>query len=268
MTTPSYYQRLIRGTPGMLPAMLRLALWLLTWPYRVTLAARNAWYDRQGTARELSVPVISVGNITTGGTGKTPTVIDITTRLIAMDKKPGIVARGYGAEPGLPNDEELLIRRHLADKYDVAYVADPNRYAAARFAIDNDRADCIVMDDGFQHRKLHRDLNIVLIDATCPFGHGHLLPRGLLREPLSSLRRADLVMLTRSDQVSTDDLERTEQRIRAVNGNTPIIHTTHRVTGLLHLDGTDADMPPQGARVALFAAIANPEAFVATAQSL
>jgi tetraacyldisaccharide 4'-kinase len=127
------------------------------------------------------VPVISVGNITVGGTGKTPLVIELVRGMEKMGRNPAVVARGYGANEGQRSDEELLVRKHCPA---VAYIADPDRHRGANMALRRMGADAIVLDDAFQHRRMYRDFDIVLIDAMCPFGYGHVLPRGLLRERL------------------------------------------------------------------------------------
>src|SRR5205814_1505061 len=114
-------------------------------------------------------------NITVGGTGKTPLVIEIVRRLTEMKLRPAVVARGYGAAQGAANDEEVLIRKYHRK---VIYISDADRVRGASAAIQRDGANVILLDDGFQHRRLARDLDIVLIDATCPFGYEHVLPRG------------------------------------------------------------------------------------------
>lgn len=146
-----------------------------------------------------AVPVISVGNLTTGGTGKTPLVALVCDLLRQANFRPGIVSRGYGSVDGNANDEKLVLNLLCPD---VPHTQAPDRVAAAHSLTIEENLNAIVMDDGFQHRRLHRDLDIVLIDATNPFGYGSLLPRGLLREPLSSLRRADVAIITRSDLVA------------------------------------------------------------------
>lgn len=164
---------------------VRAMLRVLEGLYARGVALRNTRYDRSGPRAVLDIPVISVGNLTVGGTGKTPFVIELVKRLDRMGLSPAVVSRGYKAAEGQPNDEERLIRESCPS---VVCICDPDRAAAGQFARTKFGADVIVLDDGFQHRQLARTLDIVLIDATCPFGFGHLLPRGLLREPVGSLR--------------------------------------------------------------------------------
>jgi tetraacyldisaccharide 4'-kinase len=225
--------------------------------------------------------ILSVGNITVGGTGKTPLVIDLVRRLEAMGRNPAVVSRGYKAAADEPNDEELLIRRSCPG---VIYLADPDRSAAAQRACDDCGADVIVLDDGFQHRRLWRTLDIVLIDVTNPFGYGHLLPRGLLREPLSSLRRAQVVVLTRCDQVSGAELSRLADRLEGLAPQAELsrladrleglapqatqLRCRHRVIAVETLDGKPCEGGLDGKRAVLFAAIGNPRSFATAARTL
>jgi tetraacyldisaccharide 4'-kinase len=192
-------------------------------------------------------------------------VIDLVRRLEAMSLSPVVVARGYHAADAAPNDEERLIRKRCPS---VGYVANPDRAAAALAAHRTLGADVIVLDDGFQHRRLARDLDIVLVDATHPFGSDHLLPRGLLREPITSLRRADVIVLTRSDQVAPAQLPRLEARLRAANHDALLLQCVHRVDGIVRLDGRPLEATLDGTRVVLFAGIGNPDAFAATVSAL
>ena len=177
--------------------------------YRVGVSSRNRRFDR-GSAEVhcCGVPVVSIGNLTTGGTGKTPIVCFLAKKLRQHHLRVSIVSRGYGRGEAESNDEAM----ELADRLpDVPHVQDADRVEAARIAVQELATQIVLMDDGFQHRRLHRDLDIVVIDATCPFGFGYLLPRGLLREPIASLRRADLVILSRCDLVDSAVLQQIEE---------------------------------------------------------
>ena len=265
MPAHSLHQRIISGEAGPWATPVRAALCGGEALYRVGVAVRNRRYDRRGADVTLSVPVISVGNITAGGTGKTPLVIDLVTRLDRMGKSPAIVSRGYGSPAGEPNDEERLVRRHCPS---VSYFANPDRAAAAEEACLRCGADVIVLDDGFQHRRLARALDIVLIDATNPFGYGRLLPRGLLREPPTALRRADAVVITRAGQVSPARISALDTKLRRLAGSAALLKCHHRVTGIDLIDGMPTGESLEGARAVLFAAIGNPAAFRQTALSL
>lgn len=183
---------------------------------------------RSGTFRSIKLdrPVISVGNITTGGTGKTPLVESVSRRLAENGKRVCVLTRGYGrvrpdervlvsdgqtvfATPERAGDEAFLLARNL--KGSAAVISDANRVSAGEDAIKHLRSDCFVLDDGFQHLRLARDLDIVAIDATNPWGGGHLLPEGRLREPISGLSRAGCVVMTRVDQAS--DIESLRKQI-------------------------------------------------------
>lgn len=205
------YRRLVSGSwRGASGALLRGALWLGSLPYALAVVLRNGRFEHlRNAVQAVDVPVVSVGNLTTGGTGKTPLVEWIARYYRDRQLRVALVSRGYGAERAARNDEALELEQRLGD---VPHLQDPDRVAAARIAVEELESQLIVLDDGFQHRRIHRDLDIVLLDALEPFGYGHLLPRGLLREPVGSLRRADAVLLTRCDGVS--DRRRAEIRSR------------------------------------------------------
>lgn len=245
---------------------VRAGLWLVSRAYQLIIDARNRRYDcNSSRVRRLPVPVISVGNITAGGTGKTPLVIELVRRLRARGRCPAVVSRGYRAQSNQAADELLLVRRHVGE---VIAVADADRVAGGMQAIERG-ADVIVLDDAFQHRHVHRDLDIVMIDATCAFGYDHLLPRGLLREPLRGLTRADIVVLSRTDSVDADRIEVISNTIRQYNADAPILRSRHRPTQLAALDGGCADLTTlRDRRVICVAGIGNPDAFVETVRQL
>jgi len=183
--------------------------------YGLGVRFRNARLDRGASAvRRLPVPVISVGNLTAGGTGKTPMVLNLAAELRRLGFRPAVVSRGYrgGAERGggvVGDGERILLAanqagdepRLLAERLPgVPVVVGADRFSAGMTAISQFFPDLILLDDGFQHRRLARDLDLVLLDARRPLGNGHLLPRGPLREPPSALKRADALILTRSDR--------------------------------------------------------------------
>jgi tetraacyldisaccharide 4'-kinase len=196
------YFDLIAGQPMPGGRLLRFFLRAAAVPYSMAVQFRNWLIDRRpGSVQRVGVPVISVGNVTTGGTGKTPVVALLVNQLAERSRRPGIVSRGYRSLSDEGNDEKRVLATLCPN---VPHVQNRNRVEAARECVSRFQADILVADDGFQHRRLARDLDIVLVDALNPWGHGFVLPRGLLREPLSSLGRADLVILTRSDQVSPE----------------------------------------------------------------
>ncbi|CAD75298.1 MAG TPA: tetraacyldisaccharide 4'-kinase [Rhodopirellula baltica] len=244
-------------------SMARGALWCASGFYNVAARHRRRQYDSGN--REIcnaGVPVISVGNLTTGGTGKTPVVADLCRRLRAMDFRVTIISRGYGASDGRMNDEAMELQERLPD---VPHVQHPDRVEAARIAVEELAAEVLVMDDGFQHRRLQRDLDIVVIDATCPFGYGHVLPRGTLREPLDSVTRADWVLITRVDQVDPEEVLAIRSTIAQHAPDCPVLETEHRPSTIQSSVGdweaieVLIDQP-----VALVSAIGNPDAFEQT----
>ncbi|MEM9644511.1 MAG: tetraacyldisaccharide 4'-kinase, partial [Planctomycetota bacterium] len=185
---------------GWMGTCVRAGLRIAAIPYGWAVCLRNRQYDRGSKpVHRCGVPVISVGNLTTGGTGKTPIVCAIAERLRASDRRVALVSRGYGRGGADQNDEAEELFARLPD---VPHLQDPDRVESARIAVEELETELILMDDGFQHRRLHRDLDIVVIDATCPFGFGHVLPRGLLREPLSGIRRSDLIVISRCGLVA------------------------------------------------------------------
>lgn len=202
------------------PNPLRQALWPLATLYGAVAAARNALFSLGWkTAHRLDVPVVSVGNLTVGGTGKTPTVAWLCQLAKDAGRTPGVLARGYGRAPSAAlNDEGVLLQRRLPW---LLQEQDPDRVAAGRRLVERG-ADFVVLDDGFQHRRLHRDLDVVCLDARLPFGNGHCLPAGDLREFRSGLRRADLLLLTRADALGRDQLAARVARLRQLSGKPAI----------------------------------------------
>ncbi|UCG17170.1 MAG: tetraacyldisaccharide 4'-kinase [Phycisphaerales bacterium] len=228
--------------------------------YGAAVSLRNRRYDRSPSAvARLPVPVISIGNITTGGTGKTPLVMEVVRRLCDRGLRPAVVSRGYKARAGGPGDELLLLRRRLGD---VPCIAAPDRLAGGRLALQRYGANVIVLDDAFQHRRIARDLDVVVIDATCPFGHGRLLPGGLLREPLRELRRASLLVVSRADQVSAEQLTSIDTTLEAHAPSVRRIRSAHRPATLVRIDGVETRLEPEDiGRSYCFAGIGNPASF-------
>jgi len=256
---------LVRANPRF--RLLRAILWLVHWPYRASVAVRNWLYDHGWlTVQYLPVPVVSVGNLTCGGTGKTPAVILLAKLAQELSYKPAVLMRGYKADGAQPADEQLLLEQALSD---VPIVAGPDRVAGGRSAIEKHGADLLILDDGFQHRRLGRDLNVVLIDALCPFGHGYVLPRGLLREPPKQLQRADLIIVTRSDATCEGELAMLMDRLRRYNPICSIMQARHEPMHLVAADGAELALDRiKDQRAVAFCGIGRPEAFRSTLQTL
>ncbi|TWU18041.1 tetraacyldisaccharide 4'-kinase [Allorhodopirellula heiligendammensis] len=258
------HRSLLSGqTTGLLASSTRLGLRSASLLYGVGARVRRFRYDSgRATVNHVDVPVISVGNLTTGGTGKTPVVCDLCSRLRQLGHRVAIISRGYGAGDSGINDEALEMAERLPD---VPHVQHADRVEAARIAVEELEAEVLVMDDGFQHRRLHRDLDLVVVDATCPFGFGYMLPRGYLREPVSSLGRADAAILTRTDQVDTQALASLRTELRTYLGDRPLIETSHAPSKVQLDRGVSEPIESlQDRSIALISAIGNPDAFEKT----
>jgi tetraacyldisaccharide 4'-kinase len=278
-----WYRSVISGERiGAGAALLRLAFEGLSAGYGLVVGARNLSFDwglrQQVQLTDRSgkkVPVISVGNVTTGGTGKTPTVIMLARELTKMGRRPAVLTRGYGA-PTLPDGtrakaDEVLVIEHECPG--VPVVVNGDRVAGGRVAIDMHDADVLVIDDGFQHRRIARDLNIVLVDATEPLGIPGLLPRGTWREPPHNLKRANMIMLTRCEQVSPQLADLAAGLLTQWVSPRAIFQQRTAVTGVYDADDNPVPLVASlgglgGYRVAAMAGIGNPQGFLHTVQSL
>lgn len=257
-----------RSKPGPVPWLPVPLSRLMTHLYTREVARRNHAWDRGRGVVTLDRPVISVGNLSVGGTGKTPTVTTVVRWLLEAGCRPAIAMRGYKQSHGL-SDEAAEYADHFGER--VPVVAQPDRVEGLMrlFAEVGHGVDCVVLDDGFQHRRLARQLDIVLVDASRePFSDA-CLPSGWLREPVGSLARADVVVLTHAELSSADALDRIRRGIRAET-NAPVCLTTHHWDGLeVLLDGESCERPSEwleGKRVCAACAIGNPGAFLAAAR--
>jgi tetraacyldisaccharide 4'-kinase len=204
------------------------------------------------------VPVVSVGNLSVGGTGKTPCVEYLARYYRSQDLRVAILSRGYGTQGGR-NDEALVLEDNLPD---VPHLQGPDRVRWAWAAIEELESEVLILDDGFQHRRLARDLDLVLLDATDPWGQGWLLPRGLLRESAGSLRRAGVVLLTRCDQVENSALAQLRQQIERTAPGLDIVQTIHRPLDLVDSEGNTSALNEVRERpIAAFCGLGNPSAF-------
>jgi tetraacyldisaccharide 4'-kinase len=244
-------------------AWLRL-LWPLSLLYSLITRAK-AWCYTRGIFRKRKLPgtVISVGNLTVGGTGKTPMVLAIAEHLTLEGKHAAILTRGYRGTPdagasGIPqSDEVALLRERLAGKVQLGVGAD--RYKSG-MVLARHGIDWFVLDDGFQHLELSRDADIVLVDATDPFGGGNVLPAGRLREPLQALRRASIVVITRSVQAPSPAIEAIIRR----HTSSPIFYASTRLESVLRVPRFGVALPRQDwqkSRVLAFCGIGNAAAF-------
>jgi tetraacyldisaccharide 4'-kinase len=270
-------------TPGLAAAALAPPLRLAALLFRAGAALRGALYDA-GLLRaaRAGVPVISIGNVAVGGAGKTPAALAVGRRLLARGRRVAVLSRGYGATRKDPRvvsdgarvlldaaeggDEPVLVARRLPA---AAVLCGPRRADLARTAVAEHGADALLLDDGFQHRALARDLDVVVLDAANPFGNGRLLPAGPNREPRAALRRAGLVWLSRVDQAEPAGLEALRALARGATGRDPV-ESRHApveiVDGALgRAFGVEA---LRGRRVLLLAGIARPGGFRRTLAAL
>ncbi|MFT3743875.1 MAG: tetraacyldisaccharide 4'-kinase [Pyrinomonadaceae bacterium] len=242
---------------------------------------RNRLYERGiFDAHDLKARTISVGNITTGGTGKTPLVAYVASILAERGEKVCILTRGYGREDSSKRvlvsdgkqilataaesgDEPFELAQKLLGK--ALVVADADRVAAADWAMRKFGVTAFVLDDGFQHRRAKRDIDIVCIDATDPFGKREMLPAGRLREPIENLARAHVIIITRSD---LSDIENLKFEISNLNPEAPIFTTMNRIARVIELDSGetvdhDGSIHLTSSRALAFCGLGNPENFYA-----
>lgn len=206
--------------------------------------------------RRLPGRVVSVGNLTVGGTGKTPTVLWIAERLATAGKQVGILTRGYRGS-GSTSDEVRLLQSRLPTA--IKFGVGANRFEQGS-ALAREGVNWFVLDDGFQHLKLARDVNLLLIDAANPFGGGRLVPAGRLREPRSAMARADAIVITRSEHAPA-----IESAIRLDSG-APIFYAQATLDGVFSVEGAGMEAinaPPRNAKWFAFCGVGNPDAFAA-----
>jgi len=220
----------------------RTLLSMVSKGYGGAVKLRRLFYKKNIlTSKRLPCPIISIGNITLGGTGKTPMTIYLVQALKQLGYNVAVISRGYkgGAEkiggivsdgkvllmtPEMSGDEPYMMAKRLKD---VPVIVGKNRFRAGRLAISKFNPDVIVLDDGFQHLTLQRDLDIVLLDYHKPFGNRHLLPRGGVREPISALFYADAIILTKSDTMTDNETSSLLRELRPYEGGKPIYRSFH-----------------------------------------
>lgn len=216
--------------------LVKPVLWMMSQIYGFLILSRRILYDAGLLQRcRLSAPVISVGNLTVGGTGKTP-LVELIARILKEKKvRPIILTRGYMGETkkagGQNSDEALMLRDALID---VPVLAGADRVKNARAYSKKNKVDVFLLDDGFQHWRLFRDLDMVVVDTTNPWGNGHLLPRGILREPREALSRAHMFVLTKTD-IGRNHLQDIKKDLSAINPRALMVETVHKP--ICFLDG-------------------------------
>lgn len=248
------------GSRGPVAGLLRLGLSCIEPFYAAAVAWRNRRYDLEKAAIfRVKTPVVSVGNLTLGGVGKTPMIAWLARWFAERGRRPVIISRGYGRAKQGANDEAIELERQLPG---VVHLQNPDRVAAANEAEREHQPDVLLLDDAFQHRRLARTLDLVLLDASEPFGFGRLFPRGLLREPPGGLRRAHAVVLTRSDMRSAADRDAIRREVARLSPNAVWAEAVHAPTCLVAADG--AQLPLETCAdesIAAFCGIGNPAGF-------
>lgn len=267
MISPETFRAIVSGQQRQpWAAAARIGLRLAEFPYALAMRARNRAYDRQRKAIvRVAVPVVSVGNLTLGGTGKTPMVTWLARWFRREGIRVSIVSRGYKALADGANDEARQLEAALPD---VPHLQNKDRVAAASTAIEELETQLILLDDGFQHRRLHRDLDLVLIDATEPFGFGHVFPRGMLREPMVSLRRATVIAITRVNLVSDAQLQSIHQQLDRYAPDALRIEVRQKITHFESSSGQRLSTDDAKGPAMAFCAIGNPDAFRRTLELL
>jgi tetraacyldisaccharide 4'-kinase len=257
----------------------RLALQFASHVYGAAVWFRNLLYRAKILpAKKLRARVVCIGNLTTGGTGKTSAVLLAAKTLRAQQVKTAILSRGY-RRPNSSHEVQVLLNSHNVNwretgdepwmmhralkGLEVPILVHPNRHRAGEEALAYYNPEVILLDDGFQHRRLKRDLDVVLINAQDPFGGGHLLPAGNLREPLSALNRAGLAVITHTDRVEKKRISEIRASVATAAPDLKIIESAHRADVLFDLkdDKRRRLAHIKGKTVALFSAIGHPQGF-------
>lgn len=260
MNQAQFLELISEQSPSAKQRLLRFFLSVLSVGYGFGTRFRNVLFDcGLKPTHDVGAPVIAIGNITTGGTGKTPMVAFVVNWLTLGGYRPGIVSRGYRSLHEGENDEKRVLALSCPG---IPHIQDRDRVAAARRLITEHQVNVIVADDAFQHRRLARSCDVVLIDALNPWGYSFILPRGLLREPQASLRRTNAVILTRADQVTVEERSRIWQQIRRWLPHASTIEVAFRPTVFRTLSGeTRQDL---AGPVLGFCGIGNPRGFEQT----
>ena len=239
---------------GVLASALKMVLYIISWFYGAISGAVKLLYRiNMLKSEKLPCRVISVGNISLGGTGKTPTACMLAKKLKNGNKNVALLTRGYG------DDEWKMMEKSLEK---IPVVVGQNRVRNSKYAILKFKTDTVVLDDGFQHWKIKRDLDIVLVDSTNPFGNEHLFPRGVLREWPDALKRADLLMLTKTD-MKKDNLRDIKIRLKAIAPDIPLLESVYTPKGIYDLStGGEVELSQlNGKKVAALSSIVNTEYF-------
>jgi tetraacyldisaccharide 4'-kinase len=264
----AYFREVMSGSDRSAgAAALRAAAACAEPVYSMSMGIRNRLYDSgKLKAIPLGRPTISVGNITVGGTGKTPMVQWLAARFSTAGERPAILLRGYKSNSTGLSDERSALEESLKSSAGgaVTVIADANRVRGAATALGRDpRTNLFILDDGMQHRRARRDFELVLINATEPFGFGHIFPRGTLREPLKGLGRADAFVLTHADEVDQAERQRIGSLLRGRNSRADVFQANHVIEAMRIASGETKGLGDfAGARLFAFCGIGSPATFV------
>jgi tetraacyldisaccharide 4'-kinase len=267
MLSPADFREIISGRRTGIGAMCwRGILRAASVPYSLVMRVRNWRYDSNPKlVTRVSVPVISIGNITLGGTGKTPFVEWISRWFRNHNVRVSIISRGYNAAENSRNDEAIELEEKLPD---VPHIQNPNRIEAAQVAIEELETQLIVLDDAMQHRRIGRDLEIVLIDALEPFGFGAVFPRGTLREPIAGVKRADVLVLTKANLIDMSERAKIRERYEKLAPSAAWVEAAHQPVALRGATGEEKPLNGlAGASIGAFCGIGNPTGFRGTISS-
>ena len=254
--------------------VVRIILLPFSWVYGFVIRIRNICYDASlFTVHKVNVPVISVGNLTAGGTGKTPFVEYLVRYLLSRGKKVSVISRGYKratqgmfivsdgtmlqGNAGQSGDEPYQIVKKFPP---VVVIADEKRARAAQYAVEHFGIDCLLLDDGFQHRSLYRDIDIVMIDGSVSLQDIHMLPSVLRREPLSALKRAGVLAVSK-----VSDLKKISDDVHQIT-SAPVISVEQKISGIVkYLSSASISSESlKGQSCMAFCGIGNPESFRTT----
>ncbi|MHC4463110.1 MAG: tetraacyldisaccharide 4'-kinase [Planctomycetota bacterium] len=256
---------------------MRFFLGVAAQVYSTVIRLRNLLYSKRWLKTyRANAMVFSIGNITVGGTGKTPLVIWLCKYLQKKQINCAILTRGYktntkkratsNEQQATKTNEPAILTESCPE---AKVIVNPNRVAGATEAVNKFGATVLIMDDGFQHRRLARDLDIVTIDGTRPFGYGKVLPAGLLREPVAALKRTDAVVVTRCDQTAKAELTRLEDKLQRVNPNMIIARSIHTPICVKSIGHKEISLEEQkNKKIFAFCGIANPDAFLNTIENI
>jgi len=268
------YRKLISGeTAGLKSALSRFFLRAAARVFSTIIALRNLLYSKGWLkTHRVSAVVISIGNITAGGTGKTPLTIWVCNWLLKQNISCAILTRGYKTrqKSNFKTQNRIDEPAILAKSCPRAkIIVNPDRVAGATEAVNKFGAKVLIMDDGFQHRRLDRDLDIVVIDAMRPFGYGKMLPAGLLREPVEALKRVDAVVITRCDQLPEYKLGQLERRLQSVNPDMIVVRSIHASVCAKSMGNEEISIEQLKEKtIFAFCGIGNPDAFLGTIRKL